>query len=278
MGQFFFVISKPFIMKKFTFLFLSTFLFICSCQQEESWQPLFNGQDLTGWETWVGPLEEGGNPVGLNKDPLNLFSVVDLDGEKVLRISGEVNASIATLQEFENYHLTMEFKWGDEIFTKLNSGLLYHSYGDFGEGLGVWMSAHEFQLFTGHIGDSYRMGKSYCEIPMVKNDEGQYIYSKGAEKLPSIPGSETRVIGKDADYEKPEGEWNKLDLYCFGTTSVHMVNGKVNMINYNSGKYLGPNNIEPLSKGKIQLQSEGGELFVRSIKLKPIEEMPKELL
>ena len=85
------------------------------------------------------------------------------------------------------------------------------------------------------------------------------MYSKGAEKIPSIPDSETRVIAKDGDYENPVGEWNKIELYCYGRTSVHVVNGKVNMINYNSGKYLGPDNIEPLTKGKIQLQSEGGE-------------------
>ena len=267
-------------MKKATFLFLFISILISfnSCQKEEPWQPLFNGQDLTGWDTWVGPTEEGGDPVGLNKDPMNIFSVVDLDSVKVMRISGEVNSSIATQQEFENYHLSMEFKWGDKMFTQFNSGLLYHSYGDFGEGLGVWMSSHEFQMKQGNVGDSYRMGKSYCEIPMVKNSEGKYIYSKGAEKLPSIPGTDTRVVAKDADYEKPKGEWNKLELYCFGRTSVQVVNGKVNMITYNSGKYLGPNNIEPLSKGKIQLQSEGGELFIRSIQIKPITELPKELL
>lgn len=267
-------------MKNF-FLFITTtvlFSVISSCNSEEPWTPLFNGNDLSGWDTYIGPTEEGGAPVGLNKDPLNLFSVVELDGQKVIRISGEVNASLATQQEFENYHLTMEFKWGEKMYTKWNSGLLYHGYGDFGVGLGVWMSSHEFQLFTGHIGDSYRMGKSYCEIPMVKTDDGKYVYSKGAEKIPSIPDTETRVVGKDADYESPMGEWNKLDLYCFGRTSVHVVNGKVNMINYNSGKYFGEGNIEPLTKGKIQIQSEGGELYVRTIKLQPIEKIPEELL
>ncbi|MCG6185927.1 3-keto-disaccharide hydrolase [Maribellus maritimus] len=265
-------------MKNTFFLFLISILVFSSCSTEEPWQPLFNGQDLTGWDTWCGPTEEGGVPVGLNKDPLNLFSVVDLEGEKVIKISGEINASIATQEEFENYHLVMEFKWGEKVYSTRNSGLLYHSYGDFGAGIGVWMSSHELQLKSGNIGDSYRMGKSYCEIPMKKNAEEKYIYSKGAEKAPSIPDTETRIIAKDADYENPVGEWNKIELYCLGRTSVHVINGKVNMINYNSGKYLGPNNIEPLSKGKIQLQSEGGELFIRSIKVQPISEIPQELL
>lgn len=265
-------------MKKLSFLLftLSIILLLSSC--EKPWQQLFNGENLDGWDTWVGPLEKGGEPVGLNKDPLNLFTVVDLDGEKVIRISGEVNASLATKEEFENYQLSVEFKWGDEVFTKYNSGLLYHSYGDFGVGLGVWMSSHELQLWTGHVGDSYRMGKSYCEIPMEKNNEGKFTYNKNALTKPSIPKSESQIAAKDGDYEKPSGEWNTIELYCVGQTSVHIVNGNVNMVNYNSGKYLGENNIEPLTKGKIQFQSEGGELFVRNIKIKPIKEIPAGLL
>jgi hypothetical protein len=265
-------------MKKLSFLIITfgAILFLSSC--EKPWQPLFNGENLEGWDTWVGPLENDSVPVGLNKDPLNLFTVVELDGEKVIRISGEINASLATQQEFENYHLSVELKWGDEVFSRRNSGLLYHSFGEFGEGLGVWMSAHELQLLTGSMGDSYRMGKSYCEIPAIKNDGGKYIYSKDGEKTPSIPDTETKIVAKDGDYEKPIGEWNTIELYCFGTTSVHVVNGNVNMVNYNSGKYLGEGNIEPNGKGKIQFQSEGGELFIRNIKLKPIDKIPSELL
>lgn len=265
-------------MKKLSLFFLLAFFVLVSQSNAQSAKSLFNGKNLKGWDTYVGPKEKDGKPIGLNKDPMNIFSVVELDGEKVIRISGEVNASLATKKEFENYHLTLEMKWGDEVFTKRNSGLLYHSYGDFGVGLGVWMSSHELQLWTGNMGDSYRMGKSYCEIPMKKNDAGKFVYTPNTDNTPSIPGSATQIAAKNGDYENEIGEWNTIEIYCFGTTSVHVVNGKVNMINYNSGKYLGEGNIEPLSKGKIQFQSEGGELFLRNIKLKPIKEIPAELL
>lgn len=269
---------KPILMNKTSFLFLLAIMALLFSSCEKSGQLLFNGENLENWDIFVGPKEKGGEPIGLNKDPLHIFSVVDLDGEKVIRISGEINASLATKEAFENYHLTMDFKWGDKVFTKRNSGILYHSYGDFGAGLGVWMSSHELQLFTGNIGDSYRMGKSYSEIPMKKNDKGKYTYTKGVEQAPSVPDSDTKIIAKSADYEKPQGEWNTIELYCLGTTSVHVVNGHVNMVNYNSGKYLGQGNIEPLSKGKIQFQSEGGELFIKNVKLKPISEIPEEVL
>lgn len=265
-------------MKKLTFLLILVCASFAFTSNAQSWKSLFNGKNLKGWETYVGPKEKGGEPIGLNTDPLNLFSVVKMDGEKLIRISGEINASIATKKEYENYHLRVDVKWGDEVFKTKNSGVLYHSYGDFGVGLGVWMSSHELQLKSGNMGDSYRMGKSYCEIPMTKNDKGKYTYSKGADKNPSIPKEASQIVAKDADYEKPQGEWNTIELYCVGGTSIHVVNGKVNMVNYNSCKYLGEGNTEPLTKGKIQFQSEGGELFLRNIKIKPIKELPTELL
>lgn len=263
-------------MKKSLLLLVAIAIFLASC--EKPWQSLFNGENLDGWDTWIGPLTDSTEALGLNNDTINLFTVVDLDGQKVIRIGGQVNASLATTQEFENYHLFVEFKWGDEVFTRFNSGLLYHSYGDFGVGLGVWMSSHELQLWTEHLGDSYRMGKSYCEIPVVKGEDGKYTYSKEGQLTPSVPDTDTKIVAKSTDAEKPMGEWNTVDLYCFGRTSVHVVNGVVNMINQNSGKYLGDGNIEPLTKGKIQFQSEGGEMFIRSIKIKPITKIPAELL
>ncbi len=239
---------------------------------------LLNGKNLKGWDTYVGPKEKGGVPVGLNVDPLKIFTVVKLEGVPVLHISGEVNASIATQKEYENYHIRMVFKWGDKVYKQLNSGLLYHSYGDFGAGLGVWMSSHELQLCTGKMGDSYCMGKSYFEIPVVKSVDGKtYTYSPTGEKTTFGVGQTAPIAAKSSDGEKPFGEWNTIDLYCFGGTSVHVVNGKINMVNYNSGK-IENGVVLPLTKGKIQLQSEGGELFVKTLEIEPIKEIPTELL
>lgn len=245
---------------------------------KNKWKMLFNGKDLDGWEIFVGPKEKDGEPLGLNNDPMGIFSIVDLEGEKVLRISGEINASIATKEEYENYHLVMEYKWGEKLYTKYNSGLLYHSYGDFGAGLGVWMSSHEFQLFTGNVGDSYRMGDTWCEIPAVINSDGKYEFTRGAKNTKSVPKTKTVIVGKDKDYEKPKGEWNTVELYCHGRTSVHIVNGEVNMMNFNSAKFFDNGSFEPLTSGKIQLQSEGGEMFVRNMKIRPIKQIPGEVI
>jgi hypothetical protein len=245
---------------------------------QKGMKSLLNGKNLKGWDTYIGPKEKGGVAVGLNTDPLNVFSVVENDGTKVLRISGEVNASIATKKDYGNYHVRMVFKWGNKIYKQLNSGLLYHSYGPFGVGLDVWMSSHELQLCTGKMGDSYCMGKSYFEIPVVRSDDGKtYTYSASGKTTTFGQGKTAPIAAKSADYEKPKGEWNVIDLYCFGRTSVHVVNGNVNMVNYNSGK-IENGEVIPLTKGRIQIQSEGGELFVKSLEWEPIKKIQAELL
>lgn len=245
---------------------------------QKGMKSLLNGKNMNGWDLFTGPKEKGGPITGMNTDPLNIYTYKELDGAMMLRISGEVNASMATKREYENYHIRMVFKWGDKVYTKFNSGLLYHSYGPFGVGLGVWMSSHEFQLCTGKMGDSYCMGKSYFEIPVVKSADGKtFTFSPTGEKTTFGEGQMAPIAAKSADYENPKGEWNVIDLYCFGQTSVHMVNGKVNMVNYNSSKIEG-GVLVPLTKGKIQIQSEGGELFVKTLEIEPIKEIPAELL
>ena len=264
-------------MKKLVLFCVVIFTAMSGYSQKEM-KPIFNGKDLKGWDTYIGPKEKGGAPVGMNVDPTKIFSVAGLNGAKVLRISGEVNASIATKKTYENYHIRMVFKWGDKITNQLNSGLLYHSYGAFGAGLDVWMSSHEFQLCTGKMGDSYCMGKSYFEIPALKSADGKtYTYSPTGEKTKFGQGQTAPIAAKSADNENPKGEWNTIDLYCFGRTSVHVVNGKVNMVNYNSGK-IEDGLVLPLTKGKIQIQSEGGELFVKTLEIEPIKSIPVALL
>src|SRR5436305_7701871 len=73
---------------------------------------LFNGKDLTGWDSLLGPAEKGTPPLGKNHDVKNVFSVVELDGKPAIRVSGQVWGGLTTRDEFENYHLRVEFKWG----------------------------------------------------------------------------------------------------------------------------------------------------------------------
>ncbi len=254
--------------RKFLFIFL--FILPAFVQAKPKEIKLFNGKDLTNWEIFLSPT--GANP----SEPI--FGVVKLNGENLIRITGEVNASLATKKEYENYHLRMVFRWGEKVFKQRNSGILYHSYGSFGDGLGVWMSSHEFQLCTAKMGDSYCMGNSYFEIPSVKDAEGKsYRYAANGTISKFGVNFPAKNCSKKEDHEKPAGEWNVVDLYCVGRNSVHVVNGVVNMVNFNSGRIEKDGTVLPLSKGRIQIQSEGGELFIMSITLEKIKEIPTEL-
>ena len=79
----------------------------------DEWIQLFNGKDLTGWDTWIGPpLDNAGKmlsktPVGLNNDPNHVFTIAKNDGENVIRISGENWGGISTKEEYENFHLQL---------------------------------------------------------------------------------------------------------------------------------------------------------------------------
>ena len=265
-------------MKHSAIILSAIFLFLgFSCQQKTDWEPVFNGEDLENWETYIGTPIDGHEDLAKKATPEKVFSITQLEGENVIRISGEVNGALATNEQYENYHFHIEFKWGDEVYSTRNSGLLYHSYGSFGSALGTWKNSHEMQLKTGNVGDSYRMGETYCEIPVEETEQGNYQFDPEGERQSFGQEGVSKIASKSKDAEKTIGEWNELDLYCYGRTSVHVVNGETVMVNYNSGKYEN-GEVSPLNSGQIQIQSEGGELYLRNVRIRDIKEIPDEIL
>lgn len=258
-------------------LFVLFLFLVASCQQQTEWQPVFNGKDLDNWDTYLGTPIEGHEELAQKATPEKVFSVTTLDGQPVIHISGEVNGALATKEAFENYHFHMELKWGDQVYRNRNSGLLYHSYGDFGEALDTWMHSHEMQMMTGNMGDSYRMGETYCDIPVIKQAEDRYQFKPGAEKHSFGKDGVSKIARKIKDAEMPIGRWNEIDLYCYDRMTVHVVNGETVLVNYNSGKYEN-GAVQPLTAGKIQIQSEGGELYLRNMKIRDIDEIPEHIL
>jgi len=256
--------------------------------KKSDWQFLFNGKDLTGWDTYLGPKydttlrKRDTTPIGLNKDPDKVFEVVKMGKEKLLRISGEHFGGISTAGEFENYHLQLQFKWGQLKWpprkaAKKDSGIMYHATGPHGADGGNWMRSHEFQIQEGDCGDYWGCAGAIFDIKAKKDQKNLYVYDTTGDLISfGITSSAGRRCIKFPDAEKPSGEWNTVDLYCFGTTSVHMLNGKVIMILYNSRQSEGEKEI-PLTKGKIQIQSEGAEVFYRDIKICSIDKLPVNL-
>ena len=257
--------------------------------QKNSWKILFNGKDLKGWDTYLGPpLDNSGKklseiPVGLNNDPSHVFTVVEIDGAKVIRISGEIWGGIYTKNEYENFHLQLKFKWGalswgQKKGKKKDSGLLYFSTGENGADYGAWMRSQEFQIEEGNCGDYWGVAGGMEDIPVVKKTDSTYIYDPSGQMETFSAGSKAgRHCIKRGDAENPTGEWNTLDLYCSGDTSVHVINGKVMMVLYHS-RQMDNGTVSPLLRGKLQIQSEGAEVFYKDIKIKKLSGISGQLL
>jgi hypothetical protein len=253
------------------------------------WTSLFNGKDLTGWDTYLKPEPDsttnrtGQQSGGLNNDPKHVFTIVKDGTENVIRISGEGIGAISTKKEFDNYHLQLMFRWGtltwgEKKNKKKDSGVLYHSVGPYGADWGAWMRSQEFQVQEGDCGDYWGCAGGMADIPAIKKSDSEYVYDP-AGVLTTFRADNTigRHCIKAADAEKPSGQWNTLDLYCHGDTSVHIMNGKLMMILYHNGQ-SDKGQVLPLTKGKLQIQSEGAEVFYKAIRIQPIAVIPGEIL
>ena len=257
------------------------------------WRPLFNGKDLSGWETYLGKphksldipglkRNEKGDylePIGVNKDPLKVYTVVTEDGEPAIKITGQVFGAITTQEEFENYHLRFEVKWGEKKYPPRDkairdSGLLYHCVGEHGAGSGFWKKSFESQIQEGDFGDFYSVAGVIVDVTGErKGEKGPILFKKNGQKFTGV----TNRIIKNPVSEKPHGQWNTVELYAVGDTAVHVNNGAPNMILTGLRHKVNGKEV-PLTKGQIQLQSEGAEVYYRKIEIRPIDKIPAELL
>ncbi len=262
--------------KKIAPLCLIALLFASCGYGKDVWTPLFNGRNLDNWEKFIGPPFEGHEDLAATAVPDSVFSVVDLDGQKVIRISGEVFGSLATKGTYRNFHARVVMKWGSKITRELNCGLLYYGHGPFGAGFGTWKSSVECQMRHGNMGALYMIGEDIALDAETERHGTNYTYKAGAECVKFGKAEERRMILGASDAENKIGQWNTIEIYCVGQRSVHVVNGKVTMRTSGISASEGGKEI-PLTGGCLQLQSEGAELFVKSVEIQPIKEIPAEL-
>jgi hypothetical protein len=270
---------------------------IFGCNQEPKWTSLLD-KDLSKWDMYLsyshkndynGEMPKDGTgaeikPVGYNQNVNNVFSVTESEGTPVLRISGEIYGCVFTKQDFENYHLKLKVKWGTKKWEPrldklMDSGILYDSQGECGVDFWrSWMLGQEFQVMEGHMGDYWNIATSGIEVRAFL-PEGDMMNTVASEKRPFLAiGEGSKLAGfclRSADYESPVDEWTELELICFGDKSIHIVNGHVVMILRNS-HYMKDGQSFPLTKGKIQIQSEAAEVFYKDIMIRNITSLPEE--
>ena len=86
-------------------------------------KPLFNGKNLDGWYSFL-------RTKGKNNDPEKVFLVEN----GLLHISGKEFGYICTEETFKDFHLVVEFKWGEKKYpprdadtTKRDNGICFTS-------------------------------------------------------------------------------------------------------------------------------------------------------
>jgi len=186
---------------------------------------LFNGADFEGWSFDV---------ISSKVEPGEIWSVRD----GMIVCKGRPLSVMRTKADFENYELTLEWRWA-RGGRPGNSGVLVHA-GKPRE-RSVWPKSIEVQLGHERAGDFWMIGEP--------------IAVEGREPIgPRIPHNDNQA-------EKEPGEWNEIRIRCEGKTITVHVNGVLR----NEGITA------TAMRGAICLQSEGTEVHFRNIRIAPLQ-------
>jgi hypothetical protein len=203
---------------------------------EVDFKSMFNGKNLDGWYKWL-------KDKGKNNDPANIFSVVE---NGVLHDMGTELGYIMSEKSFGNYHFVLDFKWGEKKWAprdkmKRDSGICYNIPED--EPDSIWPQSVECQIQEGDVGDFWLLNYSTIQVDGKQNSPLQHSQ-----------------IVKKVDAEKPNGEWNTVEVISVNGKCAHIVNGTV--VNYGENSSL--------IGGRILLQSEYAELYFRNIRIREL--------
>lgn len=226
-----------------------------------------------------------------HRDPRGVFSVRD----RAIRISGDGFGYLATRKTYRDYHLVVEYRWGDKnwrnrIGKARDSGLFLHATGPHGnsyDGQGAFMAAIECNIMEGAVGDVLLIkgkDKDSREIPIKvtadvrneKDSQGWYTWrppgNTQGRRVTLDNGGRINWFDKDPkwrdtfgfrgkrDVESKTDQWTTVECICQGGTITIKVNGTtVNQVV----------DVQPRS-GRILLQCEGSEVFYRRVEIKAI--------
>jgi hypothetical protein len=249
---------------------------------------LLDGKTLGDCYTWLKDAKR--------EDPRKVFRI----DEGMLHITGDGLGALVTNKRYRDYHLVLEFKWGDRTWhgrenSARDSGLLVHSNGIDGGYNGTWMPSIEVQIIEGGVGDFVPVGgpdKSGELVPIAytcnvsRDRDGEFVWNKDGpretfrDKKRKRESDQllTRVNwwGRDPDWtdtkgfrgkqdvDSPYGEWTRLDVFCDDGHIETFVNGK----KVNEAFDVSPR------QGQIQLQSELAEIYYRRWELWPLGKGP----
>lgn len=186
--------------------------------------PLYNGKDFSGW-TKVITAEPGSSPD-------ITWQIVDGN----IRCAGKPYGYLATQQSYTDYKLSVQYRWFGKA-ENMNSGIFVQKVGPDDHFL---PKAIESQLKMGSAGDFVLLSKA--AVNGIKNPGVMSVHKLNASS------------------EKPEGEWNQVEILVHGNTIDVYING----VHQNHGEKA------TADAGQICLQSEGGPIEFRNVFIEPL--------
>lgn len=203
----------------------------------------------------------------------------------LLRVSGRGYGYLATKQVFSDYHLVVEFKWGEHTWGKRkenarDNGVLVHAFGPHGANGGTWITSIEANIIEGGMADIIAISSTLpdgtvlspsvtCEIEPDR--DGEKRWKRGAPRQ-TVTGGRVNWAQRDEDWEDrigfrgkhdldaPVGEWNRLEIIAKGNTLRYLFNGQV----VNEAFEVSP------CEGRVCIQTEAAETLFRRWELWPV--------
>lgn len=207
-------------------------------EKKDGWQALFDGTTATGWHKYGGGGISNGWKVTDNSLQFDAALKTDTSAQ-----------DIVTDEEFENFHLKLEWK----VDTNGNSGVMFY--------------VHE---------DSSRYNRPYHTGP-----EMQVLDNNGhpdAKILKHRAGDLYDLISCSKETVKPALEWNQVEIKCLNGKLDFWLNGE-NVVSTQlwddnwkkmvaASKFKQWSDFGTFKKGKICLQDHGDKVWFRNIKIK----------
>ncbi len=205
-------------------------------QKSEGWKLLFNGKNTDGWKFYQGKENDS-------------WEIVDGTLHCKPEEAAKKRADLITVEQYENFELAFDWK----IAPGDNSGVIYRAIEKFDQ---PYLSGPEYQVI---------------------DDKG--FSNDLTEK--QLSGANYDMIAAPADKSiNPPGEWNTGRIVVNGNHVEHWLND-AKVVEYelnspewkklkNGSKWKDAKGYGASTKGHIDLQDHGGEVWYRNIMIKTL--------
>jgi len=181
----------------------------------EGFEMLFNGENFDGWHITTEDKEAKKNQFSVVDGMIHAYKEHENN-------STQTFASLITNKEYENFILTLEYKWGEKKFKPRHeyvrdAGVLYHVWKEDV----FWPYGAECQIQEGDTGDIWLIGTRGTS--KVRQANRNY----GPDGEPTTRGGENTYDSFARNSYWGKAGWNKIELVVKGDHATYKVNGKL---------------------------------------------------